>query len=147
MIYAILISILVSFFTVLFITPSMKRFFSRIGIMAKDQQKPSKPLLPTSAGLIVICGILLGGFFFMGVNSFIMPIGITLSYMLAAYCAILIITMIGFLDDINTRRNPVKNKGLDDFRIGLKQWQKPLLTLPAAIPLMAMKAGVSEMSL
>jgi UDP-N-acetylglucosamine--dolichyl-phosphate N-acetylglucosaminephosphotransferase len=142
-----LVSILISFFTTLFITPGMKKFLFRIGIVAKDQQKPGRPLLPTSGGILVIAGVLMGGFFFMGVNTFVLHMNINLLYLLAAYCSILIITIIGFVDDINIRAIPVKNKGLEDYRIGLKQWQKPLLTLPAAIPLMVISAGVTHMNM
>jgi UDP-N-acetylglucosamine--dolichyl-phosphate N-acetylglucosaminephosphotransferase len=137
---------LVSFFTVFFLAPSIKKFLERIRIVGKDQQKEGKPEIATSGGLLVIAGLLLGGFFFIGVNSFILHTQMNLSLLLAAYCSILIISMIGFLDDINTS-SVRKVKGLEDYRIGLRQWQKPLLTLPAAIPLMAVMAGVTEMSL
>ncbi len=147
MIYTILVTIVISFLTVLFITPSVRRFLSGVGIVARDQQKSPRPLLPTSAGMLVLPGILLGGFFFMGIDSFVIPMDINISLLLATYCSILIITMIGFLDDINIRSKPGKDKGIRDFRMGLRQWQKPLLTLLAAIPLMAMRAGVSGMSL
>lgn len=142
---ALIISVVIAFFATLFITPGMKKFLTRIGIVATDQQKAGKPLLPTSGGLLVIPGVLLGGFFFMGAQTFIIGTGFDPVYLLAAYCSILIIAMIGFLDDINVHTRPVKNKGLEDYRIGLKQWQKPLLTLPAAIPLMVVSAGVTSM--
>ena len=46
--------------------------------------------------------------------------------------AILIIAFIGFLDDML------------GWKKGLRKWQKPLLTLPAAIPLMAINAGFTR---
>lgn len=147
MLPVLVLSIMVSFFTVFFLTPDTKKFLERLGIIGIDQQKPDKPRFATSGGLLVISGLLLGGFFFIAVNTFLIKTPIDLSYLLASYCSILIITTIGLLDDINVRPRMRRNKGLKDHRIGLKQWQKPLLTLPAAIPLMSIMAGSSQMSL
>lgn len=143
----IILAILISFFTVFFLTPNMKKFLERARIVGVDQQKIKKPKLATSAGVLVTAGVLLGGFFFIGVNTFLIHSPINLTYLLAAYCSIIIITFIGFLDDLNISKTPKKDKGIEDFRIGLKQWQKPLLTLPAAIPLMSVMAGASVMDL
>ncbi len=144
---SLLFAVMISFFTVFFTTPVVKKFLERIKVVGVDQQKKEKPKIATSAGVLVIAGMLSGGFFFIGVNTFLFRTPINLSHLLAAYCSIFIITFTGFLDDINTSRTPKKNKGLEDFRIGLKQWQKPLLTLPAAVPLMAVMAGTSTMDL
>ena len=130
----------------LFIKPTM-RFLTRAGIIGIDQQKKDKPKLPTSAGIVVMVGFLAGIFAFIGLNTFLFKLETNLLYILAAAFSVIIITFIGFFDDINVSRSPRKDKGLEDIRIGLKQWQKPLLTLPAAIPLMAISAGVSEISL
>ncbi len=137
----------VAFFAVLFSFRHAKKFLFRIGIRAIDQQKKNKPILPTSAGIIVLAGLLAGVFFFIGLNSFFLKIPINLSLIFAASFSIFIITFIGFLDDINISPVMKKDKGLKDYRLGLKQWQKPLLVIPAAIPLMAVRAGVTEMAL
>jgi UDP-N-acetylglucosamine--dolichyl-phosphate N-acetylglucosaminephosphotransferase len=147
MLPVLVLTIIVSFFTVFFLTPNTKKFLERLEIIGTDQQKPGKPRFATSGGLLVISGLLLGGFFFIALNTFLIKTPIDLSYLLASYCSILIITTIGLLDDINIRPRMSRNKGLKDYRIGLKQWQKPLLTLPAAIPLMSIMAGTSQMSL
>ncbi|NIO22482.1 MAG: hypothetical protein GTN38_00460 [Candidatus Aenigmarchaeota archaeon] len=147
MLVVLTLAMIVSFFTVFLLTPNTKKFLERLEIIGIDQQKPGKPRFATSGGLLVISGLLLGGFFFIAINSFLIKIPIDLSYLLASYCSILIITTIGLLDDINIRPRMGRNKGLKDHRIGLKQWQKPLLTLPAAIPLMSIMAGTSRMSL
>ncbi len=147
MFWIVIFSMVLSFFTVWSLTAPMKKFLERVGILGIDQQKPEKPRIATSGGVLVISGVLLSGFLFIGVNTFFLNKTTNLSYLLAAYNSILIITMVGFLDDINMRASPIKNKGLNSHRIGLKQWQKPLLTLPAAIPLMAVRAGDTTMSL
>lgn len=147
MLHILILAMIVSFFTVFLLTPNTKKFLERLEIIGIDQQKPGKPRFATSGGLLVISGLLLGGFFFIAVNSFLMKMPIEISYLLASYCSILIITMIGLLDDINIGPRIGRNKGMKDHRIGLKQWQKPLLTLPAAIPLMSIMAGTSQMIL
>lgn len=136
-----------AFFAVLLSYRSAKKFLFRIGIRAIDQQKKTKPSLPTSAGIIVLSGLLAGVFFFIGLNSFFLHLNVNLSVILAASFSIFIITFIGFLDDINISPVLKTDKGLKDYRLGLKQWQKPLLVIPAAIPLMAVRAGVTEMAL
>jgi len=147
MLLVLTLSAVISFLTVFIMTPHAKKFLERLEIIGIDQQKPGKPRFATSGGLLVISGIMLGGFLFIAVNSFVFKTPIDISYLLASYCSILIITTIGLLDDINIRPRMGRNKGLKDHRIGLKQWQKPLLTLPAAIPLMSIMAGDSEMAL
>ena len=145
--YVYILVFLAAFVTGLVFYKGISKFLFRIGIRAIDQQKHHKPVLPTSAGIIVLISILAGMFLFIGLDSFVLGTKINLSYILAAGFAIFIITFIGFFDDINVSPILKKDKGLQDYRIGLKQWQKPLLVLPAAIPLMAVRAGVTEMAL
>ena len=54
---------------------------------------------------------------------------------LAALCTVLIISIIGIMDD------------LLGWKKGFKQWQKPILTLFAAMPMMVINAGHSSMAL
>lgn len=143
----IILTVMVSFFTVFFLAPSMKKFLEKVRIVGVDQQKKGRPKMATSAGVLVIIGVLLGGFLFIGINTFLTHTPINITYLLALYCSIFIITFVGFLDDLNISKIPKKNKGIEDPRIGLKQWQKPLLTLPAAIPLMVIMVGTSTMDL
>ena len=56
----------------------------------------------------------------------------------SAITTILLITFIGFMDDLIIEKN--KNE-----TSGLKQWQKPVLALFAAVPLMVVQAGTSTM--
>jgi UDP-N-acetylglucosamine--dolichyl-phosphate N-acetylglucosaminephosphotransferase len=141
----LILAVLVSFFTVIFLGESVKKFLERVGVTGVDQQKDNKPKMATSAGILVMASVMVGGFFFIGINTFIAHDSINLTYLLAAYCSIFMVALIGFLDDMNVSKKPRKIKGVEDIRIGLKQWQKPLLTLPAAIPLMAVMAGTTAM--
>lgn len=135
----------VSVLTTLFFIRPLKKLLYRVGIRAIDQQKKEKPKLPTSSGLIVMVGFLAGIFAFVGINTFAIHMPVELTYIFAGSFSIMIITLIGFFDDINVAPIMKKDKGIKDFRIGLKQWHKALLVLPAAVPLMAVKAGTSTM--
>jgi len=61
-----------------------------------------------------------------------------LMLLFASMVSLFIITLVGFLDDLVI-------KSSKDYSIGLKQWEKPLLTLTAAVPLMVVNAGNTEM--
>ena len=52
-----------------------------------------------------------------------------LALLLASLSSILIVTFVGFFDDVLVRKDKVESHGL-------RQWQRPLLTLLAAFPLM-----------
>lgn len=100
----------------------------------KDVNKFNKPLIPYSGGVAVISAFILGIFLYVGVTTFYFSRSTTLIRVLGIASTILITMFIGFLDD-----------NLGGWRVGFKRWQKPLLTLPAALPLMAIKAGHSIM--
>lgn len=136
MIVPILIFI-VSFFSTLLAMPWMIRYLKRINLVVKDQNKKDKPLIPISGGLAVMGGIFLGLMTYICIRTFIFNDTNLLLYFFAAITAILLISVVGFIDDSIIKRGR-------DASAGLKQWQKPLLTLIAAIPLVAIKAGVSS---
>jgi UDP-N-acetylglucosamine--dolichyl-phosphate N-acetylglucosaminephosphotransferase len=138
----IILPILIGFIITLAITPKTIIFLERTGIVGTDIQKFNKPKIPEMGGITVLIGFLGAIFSFIAVSNFLtQEISIAL---LAGITTILIVTIIGILDDLSILvKKPIgKIK-----KIGLKQWQKPLLTLPAAIPLVAIMAGTSTMSI
>jgi len=152
MLNIILISSLISFIVTFYITPQFIRFFYSAKILAIDLHKKNKPKLPTSGGICVMFGVLSGLLTYIGVQTFVY--NIKNIYLLAAISTILIATLVGLLDDI---RNPIGKSNYEKKRInkkyetksksGLAQWIKPILTLPAAIPLMVVNAGVTTLSI
>lgn len=143
---AILFISLVSFLATFFITPKLMRFLSGCGIIGLDQQKKGKPKLPSSGGLCVAFGLLASLMVYIGLDKFLIG-GADLTLLLAASSTILIATLVGILDDINIKREMKRrSKGIVEYRVGLPQWLKPLLTLTAAVPLMAVAAGDSTMA-
>lgn len=141
MYYPILMYGLVSFLVTLFVIPWLIKFLKRIDLVVKDQNKKNTPLVPISGGLGVLVGVFAGIFFFVFFRTFISK-GFhsvvtdtnTLALLFASMLSIFIVTLVGFLDDL------IVNK-TKDRSSGLKQWQKPLLTFTAAVPLMAILAG------
>ncbi|MFH1246958.1 MAG: hypothetical protein V1644_01125 [Candidatus Micrarchaeota archaeon] len=140
--------ILISFFSTLFVIPYFMRFFNRIGIIGTDQQKRGTPIIPQAGGIPVFFGFLLGVLILVSVNTFVSETQLNLLAIFAALLSTSVIAMTGFFDDLNVRTQKVAiSSDAVDFRVGLKQWQKPLLTLAASIPLIAINAGVSSANL
>jgi len=143
----LVISLALGFLTSFVLTSKGIPFLQSSGIVGIDQQKRDKPILPTSGGIPVLFGFLTSITSYLGFKTFLIPSQpFDSSLILAALTSSLIIVLIGLLDDIHVKRNVASNESAK-VRIGLKQWQKPLLLLPAALPLMVIKAGTSQMSL
>src|SRR3989344_5068522 len=132
-----LISAIVSFLIVLYLTPWLIRYLRRIGLTVKDQNKKNKPLVPISGGIAVMAGLFMGVMAYIFFQTFYFHYKLPTTYMLAGLTTIIMITLVGFVDDLL-----IKSK---EESSGLKQWQKPILTLTAAIPLMVINAGTTTM--
>jgi len=131
---------LISFLTAFAALPLLIKYLKRTGLVVKDMNKKEKPLVPISGGLAVMGGIFLGLSAYIFWRTFFYDDPSRLLDFFAVITTILLITFIGFIDDSIIK----KGKGAS---AGLKQWQKPLLTLIAAIPLIAINAGTTTMSI
>jgi UDP-N-acetylglucosamine--dolichyl-phosphate N-acetylglucosaminephosphotransferase len=123
------------------------RYLRRIGLVVKDMNKENTPLVPLSGGVAVVAGTIGGLMLFVFLRKFffttdsIITLDLeSLMILFAAMFSMFLVTFIGFLDDLFIR----KDKESSD---GLKQWQKPILTLAAAVPLMIIGAGTTIMGL
>jgi UDP-N-acetylglucosamine--dolichyl-phosphate N-acetylglucosaminephosphotransferase len=125
----------------------LMRYLYSAGIVAEDRNKAKVVKLPSSAGLGFALGIVIGILAYTFGGSFIFKPVINLSILLSVALSIILITLVGFLDDINVKQERVKSTGMMDIREGLKQWQKPILTVLGALPLMAIDAGVHTIEL
>ena len=129
----LLISFITSFFATLFVTPHWIKRASKAGLTGIDLHKISKPSVAELGGIPVIFGFLIGILTFVAIRIFIIDTSLYILEIMAMLATILIITIIGIIDDIL------------GWKIGLRQWQKPLLTLIAALPMMAINIGHSTM--
>jgi UDP-N-acetylglucosamine--dolichyl-phosphate N-acetylglucosaminephosphotransferase len=141
-----MVAIAISFATTLIITPQAGRFLHAAGIVGLDLHKRDRPRLPSSGGVCVAFGVLAGLLTYVGIKTFVYGLGVAAIPLLAAISTVLIVTFVGLFDDMNVSTRRIKTKDGRDIRVGLPQWLKPLLTLPAAVPLMVISAGETSMA-
>ena len=140
----LIIPAVITFFVTVGSTKFVMDYLYGAGVVAEDHNKAKPRILPSSGGLAVAFGIIVGAltYAFGGSFNFFTPV-LSISNLLAVALSITLIAMIGFLDDINVKGQRIRATGLMDRKQGLKKWQKPILTLIGALPLMAINAGVS----
>ncbi|MFC1696816.1 glycosyltransferase 4 family protein [Nanoarchaeota archaeon] len=130
------LGVLIAFFVTLYTVPWWIKRATKAHISGMDMQKLEKPEVAEMGGIAVLFGFMIGFFYLIAMLTFyIKDENLNLGIFMAAIATIIIISVIGMLDDIL------------GWKIGLKQWQKPLLTMIAAIPLIAVNAGVTSMTL
>lgn len=134
------ISGLLGFALALIAIPYGKKYLYESGIYGIDQQKKGKPELPSSGGILVLFAFITALSFYIGADNLLNFYSIDLTLILAAMSSILIISLVGLIDDIRITSNSAK---VD--RKGLNQYLKALLVLPAAFPLIAISAGSTTM--
>jgi UDP-N-acetylglucosamine--dolichyl-phosphate N-acetylglucosaminephosphotransferase len=137
----------VSFIVTFLIAPYFMQFLRAGGIVGMDLHKKGHPKLPTSGGVVVALGVLAGLLIYIGFVTFLDGTPKEITNLLAVISTVLIVMFVGFLDDLNVKARAVITKGGLDIRVGFPQWAKPLLTLPAAVPLMVVNAGETMMGL
>ena len=133
-------SVVIAFLSVYFLIPWAIKYLKQIGLVVKDQHKEGKPLIPISGGIVVFLGIFFGIMFTVFTQTFYYHSTNRLIDLLAFSSSIFLITFVGFVDDLLIRKDKESS-------FGLKQWQKPLLTVVAAVPLMVINAGQTYISL
>ena len=137
--YVPFVAAILAFIVTYIATNWLIRYLRRIGLVDKDMNKKNTPLIPISGGLAVISGIFIGLMFYIFFQTFYFKYTETLLFIFAGLTSILMITFVGFVDDILRKSKPAPG--------GLRQWQKPLLTLSAAVPLMVVNAGTTTMAI
>ena len=139
-----LISGIIGFLSTLLTAKFFIRYLRGIGLVVKDQHKEGLPLVPISGGLLVLFGFLMGTMMFVFFRTFVPSPETsivlnteTLDLLFASVISIMLVTLVGFIDDLMIGKTK-------DAAIGLNQWQKPLLTVVAAVPLMVIDAGTTQ---
>lgn len=137
----IFISILASFASAFIVAPYWIRRAKRIGLTGKDMNKIDKPEVAELGGIIILFGFLVGVLTYLAIDTFYLQHN-TLTTKLqrdlqiaAGLLTVVLIALIGLVDDIL------------GWKIGLRQWQKPILTAFAALPLMVVNSGTSKIAL
>jgi len=106
----------------------------RIQLTGKDMNKANQPPVAEMGGIAVIGGAGLGILTYVGLLTFVMHDQSHIASLLAVLVTLLLMGMIGMVDDIL------------GWKIGIRMWHKLLLTIPCALPLMVVNAGKTMMS-
>lgn len=126
-------TLLISFFVCLIITPYWIKRAREHGLTGKDMHKKEGKAAELG-GLPVICGFLAGLLVYVAIDVFVLKgSGWHIQFIFAAISAVLIATIVGLVDDIL------------GWKIGIRQYQKVLLTISIVFPIMVVNAGHSEM--
>ncbi len=145
LIAAVALSFAVSYISI----PVFNRFMVAAGIVGRDIMKREMKLIPDMGGPGVITGFLAGIFIFIGLEVFALKNSTDLINILASLNTILIVTLIGIFDVLTSLMKQKEGLGIFERlkRRGIPSWFYFFIPLPAAIPLMAVNAGVTFMSL
>lgn len=129
------ICFVISFLVTLLVTPGWIKRAKQAGLVGRDMHKVYFKNVAEMGGVPVLVGFMAGVLFFVAINTYYLNASEKNLQILALLSTILIISIIGIIDDIL------------GWKIGLRQWQKPLLTLFAALPMVVVNAGYSNVRL
>lgn len=128
------LSVLASFLATWIVARKWIRKAPEIGLLGFDMNKLGRPKVAEMGGICVVFGFVLGILIYIGLMTFYLNMQNYVE-ILAVLCTVLSMCIIGMMDD------------LLGWKKGLKQWQKPIFTLFAALPMMVINAGHSTMNL
>ena len=115
--------------------PSWIKRAKKAGLVGKDIHKTQPTEVAEMGGVIVLLSFIIGIMGYVAMRVFILSANSNIALILSILAGVLIAGIIGIIDDIL------------GWKIGLKQWQKPLLTVLVAFPIMAVNAGNKVMSI
>lgn len=134
--YLLIIPLLASFFLTLILIPYWVRKAKQIDLMWDDMNKIRSEKVAGSAGIVVIMSFILGLLLFVAYRVFILRSNEHLIEIFVSLSIILMLGMVGFIDDLLGWR-----KG------GLSKKSRIIMVAFAAVPIMAINAGKSLISL
>ena len=145
----IIVATFFSFIVSNVLIPIFIRYMHAAGIVGRDVMKPDKPVVADMGGPGVVAGFLFGVFIYVGFSILFPPRASGIVYILASLCTILIITLMGIFDTLTSLfQKREGERGFEQYkRIGMPGWLYYFLPLPAAVPLVAVNAGVSRVTL
>lgn len=134
--FFLVLSFCAAFISTYLIIPKWIRKAEIFGLIGRDMNKPTRPDVAEMGGICIIWGFGIGILLYIGLDTFLITAQNQETYLfLAAYCTILMISILGMLDD------------LLGWKKGITNWKKPLIVIPACIPMVVINAGSSTMEL
>lgn len=134
--YYLTIPIFIGFFISLFFIPFWIRKAKGIGLIWRDMNKFKNPEVAGSGGIIVTISFVIGVLSFITYRTFILESQTYLVEIIATLAVVLFLGGIGFVDDL-----------LGWVKGGLSKRSRLVLVALASVPLMAINAGRSGISL
>jgi len=103
--WLILAVLLIAFIVIYIATPVIIKTARRKGIVGRDVHKPGQPEVPELGGLAIAAGIVIALLFATAVSSFsslqtMFGANLNVMVILAVLCLVLIVEMIGMVDDV-----------------------------------------------
>jgi len=129
------VSAIIAFLSVFLIMPPFIRRMHAQEFLGKDMNKYDKPPVAELGGVVVFLGFAFGVFAAIFVSTYLKSFSIDLAVLFAGFSTISMMVFIGFIDDII------------GWKKGIRQWQHALFPIIAALPLMAIAAGETTMSI
>jgi UDP-N-acetylglucosamine--dolichyl-phosphate N-acetylglucosaminephosphotransferase len=131
--FGLVLIFLVSFAATYVCVPWIAPKLVRANLTGRDVNKADKPLLPEMGGFAVVFGLSCGILLAVGSSTFFNSVfpSSELKYVLAGLSTLLLMALIGIFDDLFAMNKAIK----------------ATLPLFAALPLVAVKAGMSTMTL
>ena len=133
--FAGIIFLVITFLATILATKIWIGIAKKYSLVGKDLNKYKKPLVAESGGMAVIIGFVISLFLYILFKIFYLKTGTNIVETLALVFTVFIAGFIGYGDDIL------------GWKKGIKPWVRFLMTVPVAIPLILIKAGVSSMSI
>lgn len=124
-----------AFLVSLILTPFLIRRLKVRGLVGIDMNKYDKPEVSEIGGIGVLFGFSFGIMIAIFGYSYLGLLNLDLTVLLAAFSTIILIGLLGILDD------------LIGWKHGIRKWQHALVPLFAALPLMAIQVGTTEMNI
>ncbi|HRZ85760.1 MAG TPA: glycosyl transferase family 4 [Candidatus Paceibacterota bacterium] len=132
----LIISLIISFGVVALLMPFWIKKAKQIGLIWDDMNKIKSEKVTGSGGIIVLLGFTLGVLSYIAIKTFYFKSGDNLIEIFSMLCVMLIVAIIGLIDDLLGWQHG-----------GLSAKVRIILVAFAAIPLMVINAGHSEMYL
>ncbi len=129
------LSVFISFFVTFLVLPYWIKRAREHHLLLVDVHKTDKREVPGLGGLIVVFGIVMGVMAYVALHTFYYDNQRNALVLFAATSSITLSALIGLVDDLLGRK------------IGLRQYQKPILTIFVALPMMVINAGTSVVTL
>ncbi len=133
--YILILPIVISFLITLLVLPSWIRRAKKAELTGKDIHKLKSEKVAEAGGVTVIAGFALGVMVYIAINTFIFEKSSNLIEIFALLSSVLLIGFISFTDDIL------------GWKIGLRRRTRLVLVAFASIPLIAINAGKSTISI